>query len=135
MRESMNRRTVNPVRWDNSYARHAQRMLSSLLAVASVIFMFALLLPTPAMAQTGILCSATGNEGGQADDLHYFLGETVQVTGEGFVPMCDLNVRVDRPDGSFDTSTISTDVNGKLAYSYAQTGLLGNYQLNFAGQD
>src|SRR5215475_15657074 len=118
MRESMNRRAVNPIRRENTYARHAQRMLSSLLAVASVIFMFALLLPTPAMAQTGILCSATGNEGGQADDLHYFLGEAVHITGNGFAPTCVLNVRVDRPYGSADVDTITTDAEGNLAYSY-----------------
>ena len=129
------RRTANSVRTESLYLRHARRILGSLSAIASAIFLSALILPAPAMAQVGVLCSMTGNETGALSDDHYMVGEIAEVSGSGFAALCDLEVDIDQPDGSVDTTTVTTDAYGTFSFSHSPTALLGDRMVHFFGQD
>ena len=82
-------------------------------------------------AQTGTFCVPTGGEAIQTNKFNYAPGEDVYITGIGFAPLCDVYVRVTRPDGTVikgdGTSTpgmdiVTTDGSGNLASAYIRQG-------------
>ncbi|MBI5343664.1 MAG: right-handed parallel beta-helix repeat-containing protein, partial [Deltaproteobacteria bacterium] len=84
-----------------------------------------------ACAQTGNFCVPTGGEAIQTNKFNYAPGEDVHIAGTGFQPLCDVYVRVTRPDGTvtkgdgtaapgMDIAT--TDASGGLAAVYVRQG-------------
>src|SRR5207253_8045648 len=90
-------------------------------------------------AGPGNFCLQTGLETVQTDKPDYRPEETVHITGTGYQPLCDVTVRVTRPDGSIITGdgsgtpgsdTVTTDVTGSFAYDYVLYGMTGTYTVD-----
>lgn len=82
-------------------------------------------------AQAGTFCIPTGDETIQTNKQNYTPDEDVYTTGTGFAPLCDVYVRVTRPNGTVlkgdGTSTpgmdvVTTDEYGNLASAYIRQG-------------
>ena len=81
----------------------------------------------------------TGNYTVYTDKDDYAPGETVPMSGEGFVPYAKLHIKVTRPDGSIvsgdgtfepwpkDYDTINTNWKGKFTFDYILNGIQGDY--------
>ena len=120
----------------NVFTRAINRLLTPLLAIASAIFLTALLLPAPAMAQATNLCTPRGHETFQADSYRYQPGQTVTVTGSGYQPSCNLRMVVIAPDLSATSTVMATDEGGNLSYSFAVNSLAGEWEVEtFMGED
>ena len=68
-------------RTTNALRRVINRALTPVLAIASTVFLAGMLLPAPALAATGAMCSATGNERVAVDKPHYAAGEPSRSPG------------------------------------------------------
>ena len=95
-------------------------------------------------AQEGASCSPTGAETVATDQPDYSPGETAHITGSGYASLCDVTVRVTRPDESVVTGDgsgtpgsdiVSTDDEGNFAYDYILDGIEGSYTVDVLGQD
>jgi large repetitive protein len=89
-------------------------------------------------------CTPTGSESIATDKGSYQAGETVQVTGLGFAPRCDLTLRVTRPDGSVVTGdgsetpgsdSVLTSSSGGIGYEYRLLAIAGEYTVDALGVD
>ncbi|HMF82949.1 MAG TPA: hypothetical protein VKI01_06715, partial [Acidimicrobiia bacterium] len=89
-------------------------------------------------------CQATGVETVRTDRRDYSPGENVEVTGAGYRALCDLLIRVTRPDGSIvvgdgtfqpGSDTVTTDDAGKFLYHYQLDGIAGTYTVDVLGRD
>jgi PKD domain len=106
-------------------------LLMLALAIAA-----ALALSGNAAAETGIQCPPTGLETVATDKADYPPGETVHVTGAGYGPVCDVEVRIERPDGIVESFVSSTDVAGGFALDYVlpgPPGVIGEYRITVRG--
>src|SRR5439155_6276918 len=103
--------------------------------------------PIPGEASSGVVVPAglgnyslqTGFETVQTEKADYPPEETVQISGNGYAPLCDVTVRVTRPDGSIITGdgsgtpgsdTVTTDLAGSFAYGYILDGVNGTYTVD-----
>ena len=70
----------------------------------------------------------------------YGPGETVNVGGLGFPVLCDVTIKIARPDGSVvaqdgsaGSDTVTTSLTGTLDYSYDQNSQAGTYEVEALG--
>ena len=101
---------------------------------------------TPAIATASpaasLACLKTNLETVKTDKADYNPYQTVHITGGGYGPLCDVTVRVTRPDGSVvkgdgtstpGSDTVTTDALGKFAYDYKLNEIKGLYVVDVLG--
>ena len=125
-----NHAAAHTTRTVNTFKRAINRLRTPLLAIASAIFLSALLLPAPAMAQAPDVCTPTGSEVVTANQATYVAGATVQFTGIGYGHLCSVALDVYVPDGTVDRATITTDATGKFSSTYPLGSVTGRYIFN-----
>ncbi|MEK6275737.1 MAG: hypothetical protein AABM30_10405, partial [Actinomycetota bacterium] len=98
-----------------------------------------------ASAVTGVPCPQTGIETVATDAHAYDPGSLVHMTGSGYAAVCDVVVKVTRPDGSVVTGdgtftpgsdTVTTDFFGNLTYDYqlqSVPAIEGTYEVDVLG--
>ena len=93
-----------------------------------------LAIPLGARAQTDDPCVVTGAETVRTDRPHYLALETVSISGRGYGPSCDFNIRVDGPAGP-GAVLVTTDASGNLAATYDLSAALGDYTVSVLSRD
>ncbi|HYZ92806.1 MAG TPA: thrombospondin type 3 repeat-containing protein, partial [Actinomycetota bacterium] len=70
------------------------------------------------------------------DKPDYSPGETVHISGVGFGAVCDVELRITRPDGVVESVPATTDLAGGVAADYVlppPPGVIGDYTLDAVG--
>ena len=57
------------------------------------------------------------------------------MTGTGYAPSCAVGLEVSRPDGTVDTSTVTTDADGNSALTMYSAACEANTIVERVGQD
>ena len=97
---------ANSTRTTNAFTRARNRILTPLLAIAGAIFLPALLLPPPAMAQAPAVCSATGNETVAAGQAELRARRNGADHGRWLRESCSVALDVYVPDGTVNRATV-----------------------------
>ena len=91
-------------------------------------------------ALSGQPCGAQSTEVIGFGQQSYGPGETVDVGGLGFPVLCDVTIKIARPDGSVvaqdgtaGSDTVTTSLTGTLDYSYDQNSQAGTYEVEALG--
>src|SRR5438552_2333070 len=121
------------------------RRLAMVLFTALALFAFQLVHAQTSSAATGVACPQTGLEVVTTDQPAYVPGSLVHVSGVGFSSVCDVVVKVTRPDGSVVTGdgsntpgsdTVTTDLLGGFSYDYrlpSAPAIEGTYSIDVLG--
>ena len=80
-------------------------------------------------------CVATGDETLATDKTGYLPGALAAITGTGFGPSCDAELRITLPDETTSTETVSTDADGTFGFSFTlpAPALPGEYLVDALG--
>jgi hypothetical protein len=95
---------------------------------------FLLAIPLGVRAQTDDPCVVTGAETVRTERPHYLALETVSISGRGYPPSCDFNIRVDGPADP-GAVLVTTDASGNLAATYDLGASLGDYTVYVLASD
>ena len=74
-------------------------------------------------------CGQTRDEVMDAAVPHYLPGESVEISGRGFAPSCEVLMVVNVPDGGTQSGLAQTDAYGNLSYSYTLGSVIGDYSI------
>jgi hypothetical protein len=100
-------------------------MRKLLIPIGSILLLAVLVgLGTACMA---VLAGEGGTPTVTTDKIDYTPGDTVQITGSGFEPACDLTIRITRPDATVDSAAVTADGVGGFQYDYVLDGINGQY--------
>ena len=80
-------------------------------------------------------CVATGDEALATDKTGYLPGALAVITGTGFGPSCDAELRITLPDETTSTETVSTDADGAFSSNYTlpAPAVAGDYLVEALG--
>ena len=93
---------------------------------------------TTTEAAPGGACAAVGGEALSTDAADYAPGSVVQITGMGFAPSCDVELRITRPDAVVETFSTTSDEAGEFLQEYLlppPPGVIGEYLIDAIGLD
>ena len=120
------------------------RILALLLAIAASVLLGAS--PWSAgVAGADTFCTPTGAETVATDKVEYQPYESIQVTGSGYEPLCEVAVRIVRPNGTVvmgdgtsgtGAAVVTTDAAGSFTFTYLRSSsLAGEHIVDVWGQD
>ena len=74
-------------------------------------------------ATAGALCSKLGTENLDTDKNSYYAGNTIHLSGGGYAHLCDVTIRITKPDGTvLNESTATATIGGAITATYAIPG-------------